>query len=158
MATNQPESVKARLSRLEILFANSGETVTAQSQAIDALTANVNRNSIAIDALTANVNRNSTAIDALTANVNRNSIAIDALTANVSQQSDTIDVLVANITQLTENFNNLSEQTSRNIRNLVEQAAQDRQQAAIDRQAWQAETQRIWEYLLQQRGNGRQGA
>jgi uncharacterized coiled-coil protein SlyX len=122
MTTNQPDSIETRLTRLETLFANVGETVAAQNK------------------------------------------SIDALTANVSQQSDTIDVLVANISQLAENLNNISEQTDRKISNLVEQAAQDRQQAAIDRQqadidrqAWQAEIQRIWEYLLQQRGNGRQG-
>jgi predicted PurR-regulated permease PerM len=108
MTTNPPESIETRLSRLESLFTNVGETVLAQS--------------------------------------------------------DTIDVLVANISQLTENLNNLTEQTNRNINSLAEQAAQerqqaaiDRQQAAIDRQAWQAEIQRIWEYLLQQGGNGRQG-
>jgi len=100
---------------------------------------------------------------------------LEALFTNLGEavvaQSDTIDVLVANISQLTENLNNLTEQTNRNINNLAEQAAQDRQQAAIDRQqtaqdrqqaaidrqAWQAEIQRIWEYLLQQGGNGRQG-
>ena len=106
MTTNQPESIEARLSRLETLFTNMGETVVAHD--------------------------------------------------------NTIGVLVANISQLTENLNNLAEQTNRNINNLAQQAAQDRQQAAIDRQqatadrqAWQAEIQRIWEYLLQQGGNGR---
>jgi hypothetical protein len=33
------------------------------------------------------------------------------------------------------------------IEEIRTQAAADRQQAAIDRQAWQAETRRIWEYL-----------
>ncbi len=83
MTTNQPESIETRLSRLETLFADIGETVLAQNDAINALTANVN--------------------------------------------------------------------------NLAEQAAQDRQQAAIDRQTWQAEIRTIWEYLLRQSGNGRQG-
>ncbi|MBR8834805.1 MAG: hypothetical protein DSM106950_12395 [Stigonema ocellatum SAG 48.90 = DSM 106950] len=99
--TNQPESIQSRLTRLETLFTNIGETVVGQS--------------------------------------------------------DTIDVLVANINQLTENLNNLSEQTNRNINNLAEQAAQDRQQAAIDRQAWQTEINRIWQYLERQTGNGRGG-
>lgn len=83
MTTNQPESIETRLSRLETLFADIGETVLAQNDAINALTANVN--------------------------------------------------------------------------NLAQQAAQDRQQAAIDRQTWQAEIRTIWEYLLRQSGNGRQG-
>ena len=86
---------------------------------------------------------------------------LETLFTNVGEtvvaQSDTIDVLVANINQLTENLNNLCEQTLANINNLADLAAQDRQQAAVDRQAWQTEIQRIWEYLLQQGGNGRQG-
>ncbi len=93
--------------------------------------------------------------------INERLTRLESLFTNVGEavvvQSDTIDVLVANISQLTENLNNLTEQTNRNINNLAQQAAQDRQQAAIDRQAWQTEIQRIWEYLLQQGGNGRQG-
>lgn len=81
MTNNQPESTEARLSRLETLFADVGDLVIAQNDAIDALTANIN--------------------------------------------------------------------------NLAEQSAADRQQAAIDRQSWQTEIQRIWQYLLQQGGNGR---
>ena len=81
MNIDQPESTEARLSRLETLFADVGDLVIAQNDAIDALTANIN--------------------------------------------------------------------------NLAEQSAADRQQAAIDRQSWQTEIQRIWQYLLQQGGNGR---
>ncbi len=86
--------------------------------------------------------------------------------ATVVEHHNNIDVLVANIIQLTENINILTEQTTRNVNNLAEQAAQDRQQAAIDRQefrnrmdnlAQQAaidrqETQRIWEYLRDRNG------
>lgn len=81
MNIDQPESTEARLSRLETLFADVGDLVIAQNDAIDALTANIN--------------------------------------------------------------------------NLAEQSAADRQQAAIDRQSWQTEIQRIWQYLLQQGGNGK---
>jgi|GEM_PF-1435758 len=38
------------------------------------------------------------------------------------------------------------------IEEIQTQAASDRQQAAIDRQAWQAETRRIWEYLQGRNG------
>ena len=103
MTINQPESTEARLSRLETLFVNMGETVVGHDS--------------------------------------------------------TIDVLVANISQLTENVSRLSNSVDNltvNVQNLTAQAAEDRQQAAIDRQAWQAEIQRIWQYLLgQQPGNGR---
>ncbi|WP_414589342.1 hypothetical protein [Scytonema sp. PCC 10023] len=90
MTTNQPEPIETRLSRLESVFADMGDVVLAQSDAINALTANVN---------------------------------------------------------------NLVEQAAADRA----QAAQDRQQAAIDRQTWQAEIRTIWEYLLRQSGNGRQG-
>ena len=100
MTTNQPEPIEARLSRLETLFADVGDLVIAQNDAIDALTANLN---------------NFTA-------------------------------------QTTQNINALVEQAAADR----QQAAIDRQQAAIDRQTWQSEIQRIWEYLLQQGGNGRQ--
>lgn len=96
MTTNQPPSLEERLTRLENLFTNVGETVLAQS--------------------------------------------------------DTIDVLVANIQQLTENVAAVNQR----VDTLAEQAAEDRQQAAIDRQTFQAEIQRIWDYLLRQSGNGRQ--
>ncbi|MUG92329.1 hypothetical protein F7734_07615 [Scytonema sp. UIC 10036] len=94
---------------------------------------------------------------------------LETLFANVGEKvlehDGNIDVLVANIQELSENLRNLSEQTNRNINNLIEQAAQDRQQAAIDRQAFrertdrlaaeaaqdrqtfQNEIRRIWEYL-----------
>ncbi len=85
MTQNQLESIETRLSRLEEVFANIGETVIAQNEAIIALT---------------------------------------------------------------NNINTLTEQTTQNINVLA-------QQAAIDRQAWQAEIQRIWQYLMQQGGNGR---
>jgi len=97
MTTNQPESVEARLSRLETLFADVGDLVLAQNEAIDALTANVN-------------------------NLAEQAIADRAQAAADRQQ-----------------------------------AAIDRQQATTDREVWQAEIQRIWQYLLQQGGNGRNG-
>ena len=86
----------------------------------------------------------------------------------MSAQSDTIDVLVANISELAENVNRTNNtvdeltiavnRSTQNIDNLTAQAAEDRQQAAVDRQAWQAEIQRIWQYLERQTGNGRGNA
>ena len=99
MTTNQPPTVEERLSRLETLFSNVGETVLAQSEAIAS---------------------NKQSIDALTANINR-----------LAEQSYTF-----------------AEQTNQNINLLA-------QQAERDRQVFQTEIQRIWEYLLQQGGNGR---
>ncbi len=110
MTTNQPESTESRLSRLETLFVNIGETVVGHDNTIDVLVANISQ-------LTENVNRLSNSVDNLTINVQN-------LTAHAAEDR--------------------------------QQAAIDRQQATIDRERWQAEIQRIWEYLLQQGGNGRQ--
>jgi uncharacterized protein YoxC len=41
MTTNQPPSLEERLTRLENLFTNVGETVLAQSDTIDVLVANI---------------------------------------------------------------------------------------------------------------------
>lgn len=41
MTTNKPESINERLSRLETIIADLGDVVVAQSEAIDALTANI---------------------------------------------------------------------------------------------------------------------
>ncbi|MEC4819195.1 MAG: hypothetical protein SAK29_38875 [Scytonema sp. PMC 1069.18] len=124
MTSAQPPSTSERLSRLENLFANIGETVLAQNDAIAAINANVNA------------------------------------------QSNTIDVLVANIQQLTENVNavtsrvdNLAIQADRDRQTfrdrmdaIAAQAAQDRQQAAIDRQEFRNEIRQIWEYLRDRNG------
>jgi uncharacterized protein YoxC len=81
----RPPSIEERLSRLENLFANIGETVAAHDS--------------------------------------------------------TIDVLVANIQQLTENVNAVNQR--------VDSLAQ---QAAIDRQSFQAEIRQIWQYLRDRNG------
>ncbi|MGI2906801.1 MULTISPECIES: hypothetical protein [Tolypothrichaceae] len=104
----QPPTIEERLSRLENIFANIGETVVAQSDTIDVVVANINQ-------LTENVNRLNNSVDNLTIAVNRSTANIEILTA---------------------------------------QAAEDRQQAAVDRQEFRSEIRRIWEYLLQQGGNG----
>ncbi len=90
---------------------------------------------------------------------------LETILVNVGEavvaHDNTIDVLVANISQLTENVNRLSNNVDNltvNVQNLTAQAAEDRQQAAVDRQAWQAEIQRIWQYLERQTGNGRGNA
>jgi hypothetical protein len=40
------------------------------------------------------------------------------------------------------------------LEEVQEQAAADRQQAAIDRQAFQQEIRHVWEYLMGQQRNG----
>ncbi len=127
MTTNQPATVEDRLNRLENLFANIGETVIAQNETVAAL-----------------------------------GLSIKQTNQNVASQSATIDVLVANIQQLTEDVRavnqrvdslttNVNEVTNR-VDSLAEQAAQDRQLAAIDRQEFRTEIRQIWEYLRDRNG------
>ncbi len=55
MTINQPPTIEERLSRLETLFTNVGETVLAQNDAIATTNANVNAQSAIIDVLVANI-------------------------------------------------------------------------------------------------------
>jgi hypothetical protein len=76
---------------------------------------------------------------------------IEAILATVATQQ------AANsqaISQLTQDVDYLREITLNNI----ELTQQNREQAESDRLAFQAEIRRIWEYLLQQSGNGHSGA
>jgi hypothetical protein len=64
-------------------------------------------------------------------------------TADIAENTAAIDALIETVSVM------VSEGDAERA-----QAAADRQQAAIDRQAWQAEIQRIWQYLESQTGNG----
>jgi len=67
-----------------------------------------------------------------------------------------LETFLADVGDLVVAQNHAIDALTANVNNLAEQAAADRQQAAIDRQAWQAEINRIWQYLIgQQPGNGR---
>jgi hypothetical protein len=76
---------------------------------------------------------------------------IEAILATVAIQQAANTQAIA---QLTQDVDYLRQITLHNI----ELTQQDREQAERDRQAFQAEIRRIWEYLLQQSGNGRNGA
>jgi uncharacterized coiled-coil protein SlyX len=71
MTTNQPNSIETRLTRLETLFTNVGETVLSQNDAITAQSAT-------IDVLVANIQQ-------LTENAAAVDRRIDALTTNVTK-------------------------------------------------------------------------
>ncbi|KYC40854.1 hypothetical protein WA1_24855 [Scytonema hofmannii PCC 7110] len=118
--TGQPPTTEERLSRLETLFANVGETVLAQNDAIAATRFNINGQSNTIDVLVANIQQ-------LTENVAAVNQRVDALTINVVEVTNRVDSLAA-------------------------EAAQDRQQAAIDRQEFRTEIRQIWEYLRDRNG------
>jgi uncharacterized coiled-coil protein SlyX len=106
----QPPSIEERLSRLEILFANVGETVSAQNDTIDVLVANIQQ-----------------------------------LTENVNAVTNRVDILAIQAEQ-----DRLAFRERMNA--LAESAAQDRQQAAIDRQEFRTEIRQIWEYLRDRNG------
>ncbi|BAY28145.1 hypothetical protein NIES2100_79740 (plasmid) [Calothrix sp. NIES-2100] len=75
---------------------------------------------------------------------------IEAILATVATQQAANTTAIAHLTQ---DVDYLREITLYNI----ELTQQDREQAERDRQAFQTEIRRIWEYLLQQSGNGRNG-
>lgn len=145
MTTNQPPTVEERLSRLEILFSNVGETVLAQNETIAAIGARV---------------------DQTTQNVDTLRESIQQVNQKVDDQSATIDVLVSNIQQLTENVaavnqrvDSLAEQAAidrqawqTEIQRDREQAAEERQQAAVDRQEFRTSINRILDYLQNRNG------
>jgi alpha-D-ribose 1-methylphosphonate 5-triphosphate synthase subunit PhnG len=82
------------------------------------------------------------------------------MTTNQPEQPSRIDRLEARLDQLVTITEALVQTTTihqQNFERLVEEMNADRQQAAQDRQAWQTEIQRIWDYLLRHSGNGRQG-
>ncbi|GAB1540156.1 hypothetical protein NUACC21_28250 [Scytonema sp. NUACC21] len=67
--------------------------------------------------------------------------------------TDTAEIVLAHNDALTRIEGAIAKLTTTTER-LAAEAAEDRQQAAIDRQSFQTEIQRIWEYLLRQGGNG----
>jgi len=58
MTTNQPESIEARLNRLETLFVNMGETVVGHDNTIDVLVANISQLTENLNSLAEQTNRN----------------------------------------------------------------------------------------------------
>ncbi|MUG99347.1 hypothetical protein F7734_46505 [Scytonema sp. UIC 10036] len=128
----QPSTIEERLSRLETLFSNVGETVLAQNNAIAALGASVQQTN-------QNVSAQSATIDVLVANIQQ-------LTESVAAVNQRVDSLAQ---QTNSNINNLTNRMDR----LAAEAAADRQQAAIDRQEFRTEIRRIWEYLRDRNGS-----
>jgi uncharacterized coiled-coil protein SlyX len=123
----QSPSIEERLSRLETLFANVGETVLAQNDTIAATRFNITAQSNTIDVLVANIQQ-------LTENVAAVNQRVDALTTNVAEVTNRVDILAIQAEQDRA------------------QAAQDRQQAAIDRQEFRHEIRQIWQYLRDRNG------
>ncbi|MEC4819686.1 MAG: hypothetical protein SAK29_41415 [Scytonema sp. PMC 1069.18] len=86
MTTNQPPTIEERLSRLETLFTNVGETVLAQNNAIAALGASVQQTTQNVDTLQNIVNEHNATIDVLVANIQQ-------LTENVTVVTNRVDML-----------------------------------------------------------------
>jgi uncharacterized coiled-coil protein SlyX len=163
---DQPPSIEDRLSRLENLFANIGETVFAQNDAIAAISSHATAQSNTIDVLVANIQE-------LTENVNTVTNRVDNLYhftlwlnfrrspqpplrrgAKRSPVYQVFRQMVLAI-QAERDRQAFREQMSVLAESAAQdraQAAQDRQQAAIDRQEFRTEIRRIWEYLRDRNG------
>ena len=73
---------------------------------------------------------------------------IEAILLQVAQQQQTNTTAIG---QLTVKVDGLTEEVD-SLREIVLQSVHN---AEVDREAFQAEIRRIWEYLLRQSGNGR---
>ncbi|MBW4568251.1 MAG: hypothetical protein KME31_09540 [Tolypothrix carrinoi HA7290-LM1] len=73
----QPPTIEERLSRLENIFANIGETVVAQSDTIDVVVKNITQ-------LSENVNRLNNVVDNLAISVNQLSTEVSTTTRNIA--------------------------------------------------------------------------
>jgi uncharacterized protein YoxC len=84
--TEQPSNIEQRLSRLEVLFANLGETVLGHDANIDVLVANVQQ-------LTENIDAVNQRVDSLAAQaaIDRQQSAIDRQQAAQDRQQAAID-------------------------------------------------------------------
>jgi hypothetical protein len=78
------------------------------------------------------------------------------MTSNQPDRIDRLEARIDNLVTVTERLVQSAEIQQQNFEQLVNVINADRQQAAQDRQAWQTEIQRIWDYLLRKSDNGRQ--
>ncbi|MEC4815027.1 MAG: hypothetical protein SAK29_17370 [Scytonema sp. PMC 1069.18] len=88
MTNSQPPNVEQRLSRLENLFANVGETVLGHDATLDVLVSNIQQLTERVDTLTVNVNTVATRVDALAAEAaqDRHQAAQDRHQAAIDRQ------------------------------------------------------------------------
>jgi uncharacterized protein YoxC len=100
--TEQPSNIEQRLSRLEVLFANLGETVLGHDANIDVLVANVQQLTENIDgvnqrvdslAAQAAIDRQQSAIDRQQSAIDRQQVAIDRQQAAIDRQEFRSEIL-----------------------------------------------------------------
>ncbi len=84
---------------------------------------------------------------------------IEAILLQVSQQqqinTEAINQLQQSQLALQESIARVDHHLQESVTDLVNMIVQTITDAGVDREAFQAEIRRIWEYLLQQGGNGR---
>jgi hypothetical protein len=82
---------------------------------------------------------------------------IEGILLQIAQQQQINTVAIAENTAAIAENTNMIDALVETVSTMVSEGDADRRQATDDRQAWQTEIQRIWEYLLRQGGNGRNG-
>ena len=108
------------------------------------------------------IERNTTAIDRYAQAAAESRRDIDQLATRTGELAQSISELRTNVqlvaftvSQMVESMTILRQTQQTTTDRFVETFARFQEQAALDRQSFQAEIQRIWEYLRSQHPNGR---
>jgi len=147
--TQTPETPITKVEQLEAALGRFAELTIQNTVRHDELLTSLGEKALAHDELLTSLGEKALAHDeALVAHDN----TIDVLVANIQQLTENVSALSVNVSALSVNVSALSEQTNNNINNLAAQAAQDRQDAAIDRQRFDTRINQILEYLRDRNG------
>lgn len=94
-------------------------------------------------------------IDQLATRMGELAQSVSELRQSTSEVSQNVQPLAFTVSQMFESMTILRQTQQATTDRFVETFARFQEQATIDRQSFQAEIQRIWEYLLSTRPNGR---
>ncbi len=135
---NDPLNPNSRLDRietnLELLADRMGELAQSTANNIEDLTRSTS----------SRLNQVEANLEAVTETLVRVASVVERNRADISELFEQSEQTERRLGQLTERMDTLTERMDRVL-----------EQAAIDREAFQAESRRIWEYLLSQKPNGR---
>jgi chromosome segregation ATPase len=94
-------------------------------------------------------------IDQLAPRMGELAQSISELRQSTSDVTQNVQLVAFTVSQMVESMTILRQTQQTTTDRFVETFARFQEQAALDRQSFQAEIQRIWEYLLSQHPNGR---
>jgi len=150
---------ESRLDRIEAILERNSIDINTLVQRLDQITVNTERDREQAErdrrTLVDTVSTLSTRLDQIATNAEQERLTTRAVVRELVETAEADRLaLVDSIAENKEKITTLTERFDR----FMEEAAADRQQAALDRTAWSAEIRRIWEYLLRQGNNGHSAA